>query len=217
MHATTQQLLSLRDREPVGVDVQQHVTQCPECQQALNHFQSMKLALRQWSDIDSRNIAQGAGIDLLSDAAWESIQQGLDNKRRLNRRRRFIGQFSIAASIVVCAMVTFTLWRNPEPNDPLLVTDAQLRHFLMQRNVALEQAISQLPQPRKIVSGGTAHTIASIEDQIAALDYQLSYRDQVNVKEPTSVELLQNRAELLNTLYNVRYGEAMVNLVSYQY
>lgn len=230
MHATTQQLLSLRDKELVSVDVQQHVSQCQTCQRALAELQSVQHSLRA---IGEKTVNEYSGIV----PEWETIQQKVQERKQLLSRRRRWSQWGIAASILAVALTSFSFFNlesdtttsqqnvantnrtstigTSEPEIGVTNNSPDLHALLLQRNSTLEQAIRELPKTSRVVSGGTAYTIANLEDQIALLDYQLTHSDQIGINETQSVELLQNRASLLNSLYKVRYGDAMLRLASY--
>lgn len=221
MHASTKQLLSLRDSEPVAAEVQQHVVDCQPCQQQLQRLRNVRDSLRQLAQANLAQVNNAEQSKQQLDDSWNTIQQALQHRRQ-QRHRRY-GQWGIAAAIFVAVIAAVPLL-NPNP-DNIDVADTkgaepaptaqQLQAQLIQRNAHLENALRELPQPPKVMRGGTAYAIASFEDQIAWVDYELSYGEQIGIDEKQSVDLLQNRAELLDSLYKLRYTQAMVSLASY--
>ena len=242
MHATTKQLLSLRDREPVAVEVQEHLNECGSCQRELHQLRNVQNALRAMSNVELIDSDNGGASDVMPQwdgPKWESVKQAV--KTRNSRQRQRIGQWAIAASVAVFViaalpfiktdqqgsdnnLVQNTLTQNNSvqsnaAQDTLApknaLTAKQKQEQLIARNVQLESALRELPQPPRVMRGDTAYAIASFEDQIALVDYELSYGKEMGVDDARSVSLLQNRADLLGSLYKVRYTQAMASLASY--
>ena len=236
MHVTTKQLLSLLDREPVVIDVRQHVDSCDDCQRELRDLRTVRQSLQQLSSAAAKNEPSFAdGWNHLADR----IQLNFKLKQSQYRQRRRIVQLAVAASFALIAVLLvpsvlkhsffndsvlnrsdFEKKSELKPKTPLnpqnlaIVdsSDRELEQFLTQRNMQLEQALRKLPQTPAIVHGETAYTIAALEDQIALVDYGLSYSEQMGIGETGSISLLRNRADLLDSLYKVRYTQAMVSL-----
>ena len=242
MHATTKQLLSLRDQELVAVDVQEHINGCESCQQELRQLRSVRNTLQKISNeafYDSKTEKASDFMPQWDGPRWDSVKQAV--KMRRNRRRQRIGQWAIAASIAVfvIASLPFIMTEQTGSDDNLPqntvvensstqsistqniltqnngLTAKQKQERLIARNAQLESALRELPQPPRVMRGDTAYAIASFEDQIALVDYELSYGKEMGVDDARSVSLLQNRADLLGSLYKVRYTQAMASLASY--
>jgi hypothetical protein len=223
MHASTKQLLNLRDGELIAADVQQHVDDCEQCQREIHTLRSVQQALRQFP-----NASSSEGSFNLN---WGQVQRGIQVRKTQARRQRRLGHWAVAASVAVIIIVTLPFLKDvSKQSDDTQVADAsvsshnpslqdfssqQLQAQLLQRNWELESALRELPKPPKIMRGGTAYAIASFEDQIALVDFELSYSDELGLDESRSVSLLQNRADLLGSLYQVRYTQAMAGLVNY--
>lgn len=229
MHATTEQLLILRDQQFQDVHIKSHVDTCPSCQKKL---QDLVSAREQINDLASISLKK----QLPFEASWEKIdhrvqqRNNIETPQRSYQQRRWIGGLSFAASVLVLVFLTTTNFLDVpnESNNQLIVNaptakpetaltkesnnDNKIERALLQRNAYLEQALRALPEPRQVVRGGTAATIASLEDQIALVDYGLSYADQAGISEDGSINLLQNRAELMTSLYQVRYSQAVASL-----
>jgi len=225
MHASINQLLSLRDREPVAADVRQHVDSCEQCQGELQRLQTVRNLLQQLPQLETSQQQQNDFAQL--DQRWQHVQQQVH--RRQHRRQR-VGIFAVAACVAVIVIAaiptlltrTATEYQSESPPVASLTTAVppfsatQTKHAQwLARNVQLENALRDLPQAPKVTRGGTAYAIASFEDQIALVDYQLSYGEAVGMNESQSVSLLQNRAELLDSLYKVRYTQALASLANY--
>jgi hypothetical protein len=79
---------------------------------------------------------------------------------------------------------------------------------LVQESERLDRALRRLPHQRSMMSGGTATTIAGLEDRIALIDEQLTYSNARGVPQPERTALWGERVELMNALVHVRYAQA---------
>ena len=235
MHATTEQLLTLRDQQPEATDVVEHVDGCLVCQEKLQRLTVVRQGLNALAELPTSS--QPTSNEFEFENSWRIIserveKQKLTQKNTLLHKRHWLSGLSIAASLVLTVVLAnkFVWYQTPGNDSPRLSTDQapvlvqsvvgdnslerdnSLEQVLVQRNVNLEQALRELPQPRHVVRGSTAATIANLEDQIALVDYGLSYAEQVGISETGSISLLQNRADLLDTLYKVRYTQAVASL-----
>jgi len=77
-------------------------------------------------------------------------------------------------------------------------------------NERLESILARLPE-RRAMRGSTAFTVAELEDRIALLDDRLS-RVTLEPNAPERAERLwQERVEVMHTLVQVRYADAIGN------
>lgn len=226
MHASTEELLSVRDGEAVAETVVSHVETCEQCQGRLGRLSMMKSALR--------------GLPELAppDDAWKRVVAR--QKAALSpQRRRFVPQLiGLAASVVAVAVVLQVLddpgrravrgVAEPTVSDGQLMTTtapptatAQPAGMgatvatggvplatLISRSQQLEKQLRALPRGPQVVSGGTAGTISELQDRILMVDYQMSM-GQLDGEDPDLARRLwQERIELMNSLLAVRYAQA---------
>jgi hypothetical protein len=75
-------------------------------------------------------------------------------------------------------------------------------------NARLEQLLATLPE-RRVMRGSTAFTVAELEDRLALLDDRLT-RVTLEPNAPERSERLwRQRAEVMNSLVQVRYADAI--------
>src|SRR5690606_5025116 len=98
------------------------------------------------------------------------------------------------------------------PTEPPLSADnRELRlkalNALMVESRQLEADLRALPDEPQLVRAGTAATIAAVEDQIAAIDYELNHSPTAMSDE--QVELYwRERVRLMNLLVQLRAAQA---------
>jgi hypothetical protein len=86
---------------------------------------------------------------------------------------------------------------------PVLATEA-----VRAENARLEQLLATLPE-RRVMRGSTAFTVVELEDRLALLDDRLS-RVTLEPNAPERSERLwRQRAEVMNSLVQVRYADAI--------
>jgi hypothetical protein len=204
MHASIEQLIGLRDEEPVSVEVQQHVRGCAQCAAALNGL------------LTARERVNGLSDPLPPPDAWQRIVMGSE---RSARRRRWlpVAGMSVAASAAAVAVLLMNLHlAQPQAPDSLAVTPAVAVkpadvNQLMAQSRYLERAVLKLDDhaDHMVVSAGTASTIAALEDRIALVDYEINTASGSGVgkDDPHVAQLWKQRVDLLQSLAAVRYAQ----------
>lgn len=202
MHASLEQLIGLRDEEPVSVEVQQHVRGCGRCAAALNGLLAARERLAALSD------------PLPPADAWQRIVVASDRSRR---RRRWLpaAGVGVAASAAAAALLLVNLHVKPLParDDTAVVTPASAQpadvNQLMAQSRYLERAVLKLdgPADSMAVSADTASTVAALEDRIALVDYEINSAAGVPNDDPHVVQLWKQRVDLLQSLAAVRYAQ----------
>lgn len=207
MHARIDQLLSLRDGEPVDADVQVHVAACSRCSGSLAGLVRMREQLQKLpGPVSHRDL-------------WPAVQSAMTRQPLEKPRREVRTRAVLAASLVVLALAM--LWRL---NDPLTdVTtrsaypqkEADVEHTLAadrlaqlrSQSQALEELLAELPQQSAVERAGTALPIDTIEAQVQWLDHQiLASGDEM---QPAATEQLwRERVEAMNSLVRLRYVDA---------
>jgi len=216
MHATIEQLLAIRDHEPLAAGIKQHADRCLLCRERLD-------ALILTRDELQRLPAQAPRSDL-----WPAILNATQRRRHgLVRRQQWVryGGFGLAASALLAAILfvyqtqeqannaqpSLTARVNavtPEYSQPGTVPDATEPDLteLMARSARLETALHALPRRPFVTRASTAETIAGLQAGVALIDYQLN-TNPGKLPVQTSRQLWQQRVDLMNSLVSVRYAE----------
>jgi len=206
MHASLEQLISLRDEEPVAAEVQQHVRGCSDCARILNQM-----------------VAVREGLTALADppppaGAWEGIDAAMARRAVSARQRRWLaaGGTALAASVAAALLIVNPSLRAPAATDagstlvgavtnrPLSVGELKaqsqyLEHAVLNINASADQMA---------VSAGTASTIAALEDRIALVDYEINSAASGGANQDTRLtQLWKQRVDLLQSLAAVRYAQ----------
>jgi hypothetical protein len=203
MHASLEQLIGLRDEEPVAAEVQQHVRACGQCAAALNGLLAARERLTTLSD------------PLPPADAWRRITAASDRSRY---RRRWLpaAGLGVAATAAAAALLVVNLHVKPQPvrNDTAAVVSPSGEqpadvNQLMAQSRYLERAVLKLdgPADSMAVSADTASTVAALEDRIAVVDYEINSAAGVDNKDPHMVQLWKQRVNLLQSLAAVRYAQ----------
>lgn len=202
MHASLEQLIGLRDEEPVSVEVQQHVRGCGQCAAALNGLLAARERLTALTD------------PLPPADAWQRIAAASD---RSLRRRRWLpaAGLGLAATAAAAALLVFNLHVKPMStrNDTAVVPPGSSQpvdvNQLMAQSRYLERAVLKLdgPADSMAVSADTASTVAALEDRIALVDYEINSAAGVDNNDPHMVQLWKQRVDLLQSLAAVRYAQ----------
>lgn len=205
MHATTEQLLSLRDGEAVAELVARHVQSCPACSRELARLEAIREQLRALPELDPP-------ADLWRVVATDTLRSGG------RRPVPWAPVFAVAASFVLAlAMILSFGARTPDRPEPGTTTDlvastpAPLSSVngvstseLLETSRRLETALHALPAAPRVTRASTALTIAELQDSIFEIDAELSQRGLEPAREQA---LWRQRVDLMDALMQVRYAE----------
>jgi hypothetical protein len=208
MHPDLEDLLSLRDGEPIGVAVVRHVETCSLCTEELQRLRTLRTALQRLPgyEVPERHW-------LLSGPA-----ERIGPTRRGLRSAPHHWLSGAAATLGACVLATL-LWSTHRFASERTSTSATLDRgaaesgmtALIARSNQLEQLLRRLPRP-SLEQASTAATIDELQTDIQALDVQLSYAGQSGLNAGEAQSLWQRRVQLLDSLFDVRYAEAASNL-----
>jgi hypothetical protein len=205
MHATTEQLLSLRDGQPVAAGTAAHVHGCEPCSHQLRNLERMRSRLRALPELDPPQ-------DL-----WRTVAVNAVSKRP-GPASRWPLMFAVAASLALGAMlVLHTVQRPDEGPVPGSTTDliaatpappssvnGTSRAELLAASRELEAALRALPAAPRVTRASTAVTIAELQDRIYEIDLLLS-DPRVNPAQERA--LWQQRVTLMDALMQIRYAQ----------
>jgi len=206
MHATTEQLLSLRDGEALEAPVSAHVAACPQCQQALAATARVRAELRALPPLEPPR-------DL-----WGTI--AVDGLPATRRRRATAWPMlgGLAAGFVLgIALIlnmsgqeadrpapgTTTDLVASTPAPPSSATGAS-RAELVATSQQLEAALRALPAAPRVTRTSTALTIDALQDRIQDVDLMLG---ESQLDDESERRLWGQRVQLMTTLMQVRYAE----------
>ena len=211
MHADYQELLALRDGDPVDAQAAQHVSQCADCSRALAQLNALQEQLRRLPAFEA------------PERAWAGIRRRLE--RAPQRQRNPWPMVGLAASIMVTVLVLPLLHREPgmsvghaipgEGQNPAGAGQDSLGALVM-RSQRLEAVLQVLPRRPVAERAGTSATIDELQNRIQMLDLQLSAAGRGDAQQPAAAHedarrLWSARVELMNSLVHVRYAEAAGN------
>jgi hypothetical protein len=231
MHPSTEDLLSVRDGEPVDADVRAAIAGDVAQSREVERLRSVRHALRGLPEVAP------------PDAVWEQIVAAEREARPRNTSsRKYAAGAGIAAA--VAALAIFAIGSPPRPSGgvarppaapagdglttgtigepPTTVVGADTPFdldgalfivpasypALVQESARLDRALRRVPYQRPMMSAETATTIAGLEDRIALIDEQITYSNARGVPQPQRVALWGERVDLMNALVHVRYAQA---------
>jgi hypothetical protein len=203
MHARLDELLSLRDAEPMDARVWAHVEACPQCSAALEGTVHLRERLRELPP------ATEAPAD-----GWAELQSRLGRVRRASRQRAAIASLAAAASLAALGLFAFLRLQDDTPlraadetRPPDTVAAADRFAELRDRSQALEAVLAALPERPAVERAATSVPIAALEAEVQWLDHQLTLAD-AGAGQPDAERLWQDRIDVMNTLVQLRYVEA---------
>jgi hypothetical protein len=207
MHARIDQLLSVRDREPVDATVHAHLEQCVSCSAQLGELTRTTEQLRALPQLEPPKLA------------WEQLAarvSGTQAPRPLWRTRYAL---VAVASGVVGVTIAVSQWR--EPSTPQVAATQVVsavqpvreevpasRAQLIQRSRELEEVLQYLPQRPSVQRPGLAVTVDVIEQRVQWLDWRLSEPPDAELNDEQSRVLWRERVTLMDSLVKLRYAES---------
>jgi len=206
MHAHLNELLSLRDGEPVDQQAAAHAEGCALCAQRLAHLQSIRQRLRTLPDV----VASGRD-------GWAEVERRIVERAQAPRRRLRIGLAAAAASVASLAVLAGLRLQdgarqNPEAFARLgaeVAADPQLKIAELQRqSLELEAILAALPERPAVERAATALPIETLEAQVQWVDHRLSEFEATETVDPEAEQLWRDRIGIMNSLVQLRYVEA---------
>ena len=201
MRPSTEDLLSVRDGEPLAAATRAAIEASPESTHEVERLRALQRSLRALPEL-----APPAGL-------WERIVAAEERAAVAPRRvARVLAGFGAAAAAALVALIYFvagptddpaTIVRSPQP-EARPVTYAPL----VAESARLERLLAEMPPRSQVVRLGTISTIVELEDQIALLDEQLSYGDAIGLEGPQRAALWSERVDLMSALILVRAANA---------
>ena len=226
MHPSTEDLLSVRDGEPLDARTSEVIAADARCAKEVERLDGLRIALRKLPDLEAPT------------GAWERIA-AIEHETRYRRPswiKRAAG-LGVAAAVAAAAIIYLgspaagsrgssargsSTLAAPEaaraPDDARFAGPGGAQYGgrvvpasyteLVAESARLERMLGQLSYQRPLMSGATASTIVGLEDRIAFIDEQLTYSAARGLPQPERAALWGERVDLMNALVQVRYGQA---------
>ena len=203
MHASLEQLMSLRDEEPVALEVQEHVRGCEACARILNELAA------------ARDGLAGLADPLPPPEAWARIAAAAAEQRGMPRRRWLAATgVALAASVAAAVVLVNPALRTAGTKDAPTTTVAGTAtatdiNQLQAESRYLERAVLNLNGNAEgmPMNADTASTVAALEDRIALVDYEINSASTRATGSPDLALLWKQRVDLLQSLAAVRYAQ----------
>jgi hypothetical protein len=213
MHPRTEDLLTIRDGEPIDAAVLERARSAPGFAAELEQLERMRRRL--------------ADLPLLEAPAeiWERVLAG-GNTPASPRRPwvQWLARCALAAAVAGAAVAYLGRSADvvPPSGPPVVTTPATVvTHApevapvvaasyiqLVEESERLERMLADIRYQRPMMSGRTASTIVGLEDRIAFIDEQLTYGAASGLQMPEQRALWSERVDLMNALVYVRLGQA---------
>jgi hypothetical protein len=209
MRERIEDLLSIRDREPVEAGLRERISHDETARTELLRLERTREELASLPEIDPPA------------HAWDRIRTELAAPAERPRDRRAWLFASAAAVLMSVALILVILTADvdeppivpvitqvPSPGDAAARANVVDRDFqtLIEQSAALERMLTRLPEHRRRIRIGTASTILGLEDQIAVIDAQLSFAAANDFDARYQQALWTERVDLMNALVYVRYA-----------
>ncbi|HVY66537.1 MAG TPA: hypothetical protein VHH11_17080 [Gammaproteobacteria bacterium] len=209
MRPSTEDLLALRDGEPLDARARAKIEATPAYGCEIARLQRMQRALRSLQMLE-------APPEVLDRVLAAEKANGV-----VRSRRSWLVAGAGVAAVATAAIAYVTTSGGPgddgEAAPVPVVAGRELETplpaagsygALVEESARLERLLAELPAQSPLMTGATASTIAGLEDRIAFVDEQLVYGAARKLPVPQQAALWSDRVELMNALVNVRYAEA---------
>jgi hypothetical protein len=209
MHARIEQLLSIRDGDPVDAGIAGHVGECPACSERLRNLALVREQLQSLPALEAPG------------PSWDRIQSRMAEARPATRGWRGLRAHAMAASVIVgigFVVVAGFLVRHGGPAHEVApqvaldpagpVDDANHVAELVAQSQRLDDLLQALPERPRIERVSTAATIDTLEERVQWLDVQLSQTPDARLSDAQARRLWRERVDLMDSLVKVRYAEA---------
>ena len=203
MHASAEQLIALRDGQPLAAEAAAHVRDCAECEQTLLRLSEWRQRMRALPAFDA------------PENAWARVTVRLDLPAGVNARR-WLPAAGIGLAASLAAAVVLVAWHPWFPVNSIVMPshvvalDAGRLAQLQAQSRYLENTVQFMNVDRNpgIVNAGTAATVAALEDRIALVDYAINSTAARPQAGEQLTQLWQQRVDLMQSLVAVRYAQA---------
>jgi hypothetical protein len=213
MRSRTEDLLSLRDAEPLDAQRRAALGDTAKTAADVERLRQMRRALGELPQLEAPA------------HVWQNVVAALEPPaRRPSRLLRTLASAAIAASVAAAALYVAAPLRNGGHDaapSTIVASDGTVAVppsagpvvpasyvALVEESARLERMLASIPYQRPLMKASTAGTIAGLEDRIAFIDQQLAYSSARRAPIEQRQLLWTERVELMNALVHVRYAQA---------
>ncbi len=214
MYPSIENLLKIRDGEPVDADARAYVEADPSAKRELRRLRQVQHELKNLPGFEPP-----AG-------AWERVILVAEKATAPRARHGWHWPLrgAIAASVAILAVLLVA--RSPEEFAPMgtgpatIVADTVPTNRIVEivgtpayaslvvESARLDRALDSITYQPVLMRASTASTITAFEDQIAVLDDRLMFSSSLGLS-PRQIEALwQQRVDLMSGLFYLRYARA---------
>ena len=202
MHASVEQLIALRDGQPVAAEATVHARGCPECSRALLRLSAWRQRVRALPAFEA------------PEGGWGQVVARLESSDVI-RRSRWLPAAGVGLVASLVAAVALVAWHLPRPVLPAAASalnaaaSASMLSQLQAQSRYLESALRSMnvDSNQHIVNADTAATVAALEDRIALVDYAINQANTTPQPSRDLTALWQQRVNLMQSLAAVRYAQ----------
>jgi hypothetical protein len=213
MQPTTEDLLSLRDGEPLDASARAAVEANADALREVERLRRLRQSL--------------AALPTLAPPAdaWQRVLASGARAEAHGGRWRLRAAGAAIAATAAAAAIAYVAWQAPSSatkalpsttvaadakQDPLAAPARPAAYVsLVEESAQLERLLAEMPDQRPVMTARTAGTIAGLEDRIALIDEQLTYfAARGGLEPPQRQALWGERVELMNALVHVRFAQA---------
>ena len=222
MHPRIDQLLSLRDGEPVDAAAREHVENCAVCALSMRHLSQRQRSLQDLPQFDAPDIAYSrirARAEVESRPVTVTPRLTVQNRRWASHHRH-----AVAAAVVVAAVIAGFM--AIEGDRKLQALDSTPRSTvtaaaavdvpqeppvaqLVEQSRELDQLLQKLPPRPEVQRVSLAGTVDRIEQRVQWLDMQLSSVPETAADDSLSRRMWRERVDLMDSLVAMRYAESL--------
>jgi hypothetical protein len=215
MQPRTEDLLAIRDGEPLDSHARAAIESSPVFGREVERLRGVQSALRALSAFEPPPDVLARVLD-----GQDAVTVGRRRWLRVAAGAGVIAAVATAAIVYVANSGEKAQRLRATPpalvvdntrNAPAVAAAAVSYVSLAEESARLEQILAALPARRPQMTGATASTLAGLEDRIAFVDEQISYGAAEKLPAPQRVALWSDRVELMNALVNVRLAQAQSN------
>jgi hypothetical protein len=214
MYPSTENLLKIRDGEPIDADALAYVEADPSARAELLRLRQTQLALNDLPTIEPPS------------GSWDKIVAAvdLDTSRTPSPNWRWPLRAAIAASVATAALMLIartadlptavdlapaTIVADTAPTNQIAdLVGTPSYASLVTESGQLDHALNRITYQPRVVRAGTASTMANLEDRIAIIDYQLNMAPRLGLGQHEIRTLWQLRIDLMRGLIYMRSAQA---------
>jgi hypothetical protein len=214
MRSRTEDLLKLRDEEPIDAALKRRLLADLPTRGELRRLAQLKDRLGSLPELHP-----SAETDARVLAAMRTAV-GRHGARRTGRALGMAAAAALAATVVLVSVLRsppaldadgVAVPSGPSARESIRPADVADYLALIEESASLEQVLFRLPAQRSVMTIGTASTIAGLEDQIALIDEQLTLA-AADLEPQYRTALWRERVDVMNALVQVRYAQSQLFL-----